>query len=108
MLIETPNEPKQSTPGQNAKGSRHRWHAVLIVASASACHAAQDCKGKRYLSSEAPRLPLADCDASACTCRYRHFDDRRAGPRRAEEAGPDAKKRPASNRRTRKGRRAED
>jgi hypothetical protein len=80
---------------------------VLIVAPSSACHAAQACKGKRYLSPEAPKLPLADCDAPACACKYRHFDDRRAGPRRAEEAGRDTN-RPASNRRTRKGRRAED
>jgi hypothetical protein len=81
---------------------------VLIVAPSSACHAARACKGKRYLSSEAPKLPLADCNASICACRYRHFDDRRAGARRAEEAGPDAKRRPASDRRTKKGRRAED
>jgi hypothetical protein len=79
---------------------------VLIVAPSPACNAALACKGKRYLSSEAPRLPLAGCDASACACKYRHFDDRRAGARRAE-SGPDAK-RPASNRRTKKGRRAED
>jgi hypothetical protein len=107
VLIETPNEPKQPTQRRPSKGSRHRWHAVLIVAPSSACAAAQACKGKRYFSSEAPRLPLANCDAASCGCKYRHFDDRRAGPRRAEEVGPDVK-RPASNRRTRKGRRAVD
>jgi len=108
VLIETPNEPKQPTQARPSKGSRNRWHAVLVLAPSSACAAAQACKGKRYLSSEAPRLPLANCDAAACGCKYRHFDDRRAGPRRAEEVGVPDPKKPASNRRGRKGRRAED
>jgi hypothetical protein len=107
MLIETPNEPNQPAPGRTAKDSRRRWHAVLIVAPGSACAAAQACKGKRYLSTEAPRLPLANCDAAACGCKYRHFEDRRAGPRREEANGPDGK-RPVTNRRKTKGRRAQD
>ncbi len=107
MLLETPNEPKGQTPGQPSKGSRNRWHAVVIVPPASACAAVLACKGKRYLSSEAPRLPLADCNAPTCGCKYRHYQDRRAGPRRADEAGRDAK-RPVSSRRTTKGRRALD
>ena len=31
----------------------------------------------RYLSKDAPRLPLRDCTESGCTCRYRHYEDRR-------------------------------
>jgi hypothetical protein len=107
VLLESLNESKQSTPGRTAKESRHRWHAVVIVAPSSACAEAQACKGKRYLSSEAPRPPLAKCDAATCGCKYRHFDDRRGEPRRAEETGRNVK-RPASNRRMRKGRRALD
>lgn len=108
VLIENPNEPKQPGRAKSSKDSRHRWHAVVIVAPSSACTAAQSCKGKRFLSSEAPRLPLANCDAASCACKYRHYDDRRAGPRRAEEAGAPGAKRPASNRRAQKGRRALD
>ena len=34
--------------------------------------------GRRFLSGAAPQLPLADCDAAECSCRFRHHDDRRS------------------------------
>jgi hypothetical protein len=43
--------------------------------------------GQRFLSREAPRLPLRDCDRPDCSCRYEHHEDRRRGPRRAREMG---------------------
>jgi hypothetical protein len=61
---------------------------VSVVGGANACAAAKQLKNVRVLSAEAPRLPLAACDCPAmCACTYRHFDDRRAGPRRAKERG---------------------
>lgn len=67
---------------------RLRYHAVSVVSGPRACDAAKQLKNVRVLSAEAPRLPLATCDCPAtCTCTYRHFDDRRAGPRRARERG---------------------
>ena len=86
---------------------RHRWHAVAIVGTADACAAAKACKDSRYLSAEAPRLPLAGCDAKCCDCRYAHFDDRRRAPRRAEDRGG-VPKRVATEQRVRRGRRATD
>jgi len=67
---------------------RNPWHAVSIVVRANACAAALQNRGTRFLSREAPRLPLSACTClTACTCTYRHHDDRRAGPRRANESG---------------------
>jgi hypothetical protein len=107
VLIETKPDAKDPEPAR--RGSRQPWHAVVIAAPASACAAAQACKGKRYLSSEAPRLPLADCDVRRCQCKYRHHDDRRAGPRRQEEkASPPVTARENVNRRGSRGRRATD
>jgi hypothetical protein len=91
----------------DTRNSRYRWHAVTIVAPARACQAALSCKGTRFLSSEAPRLPLKQCDAARCDCKYRHFPDRRGEPRRAEETGA-ADKRVQTNRREKRGRRATD
>lgn len=54
-----------------------RWHAVSIKPCTKACAAALKAEGVRFLAQDAPRLPLAGCDSSACTCRYRHYDDRR-------------------------------
>ena len=85
-----------------------RWHAVAIVPAATACAAARACKDNRYLSAEAPRLPLEGCDAARCDCRYGHFDDRRRGPRRAEEKGSVKPKPADTEQRTRRGRRKSD
>jgi len=37
--------------------------------------------------SHGPTLPLKSCDEPHCTCHYEHHDDRRKGPRRANELG---------------------
>ena len=63
-----------------------KWHAVSIIADGAACRAALALADRRYLSAEAPRLPLDGCDKpGGCQCRYRHHPDRRVGPRRAVE-----------------------
>lgn len=61
------------------------YHAVSISAKGGMCDAAKECKGKRFLSADAPQLPLAGCDAANCACKYAHHDDRRAGPRRTSD-----------------------
>lgn len=69
--------------------TRKPYHSVMIAAPPSACAAALALGGKRILSTEAPRrLPLAECDRpDGCRCVYKHFKDRRAGPRREAEHG---------------------
>lgn len=42
-------------------------------------------EGRRFLSRQAPTLPLKACDQARCKCRYAHHEDRRRGPRRAHE-----------------------
>jgi hypothetical protein len=44
-------------------------------------------RDKRLLARDAPALPLKGCSLSAtCKCIYRHYADRRAGPRRTDAA----------------------
>jgi hypothetical protein len=46
-------------------------HAVTIVPGVKACAAARKLEDQRFLSREAPRLPLRNCDyrtANATTC----------------------------------------
>jgi hypothetical protein len=101
---------------QPAKANRvdNRWHAITIVGPTNACAAAEACRGKRFLSREAPRLPLAECDAKRCDCRYRHYTDRRGPPRRRDDKVGDANSSTAkmrvitANRREKAGRRATD
>jgi hypothetical protein len=62
---------------------RLRFHAVTVVPCADACAQALSLGNVRLLSVEAPRLPMAGCDRPHdCDCRFKHHDDRRAGPRR--------------------------
>ncbi len=88
------------------------WHAVSVQCGSQACLAAKQTTGVRYLSAQAPRLPLADCASpAACRCVYRHHDDRRAGARRALESGSSlrsASRYPGEERRARGGRRRTD
>ena len=55
------------------------YHAVSIKFDEKACNAARELFGRRFLASAAPRLPLADCDAAECHCRFAHHSDRRTG-----------------------------
>jgi hypothetical protein len=65
------------------------WHAVGIIPCLEACSAAQAVRSVRFLSQEAPVLPLKGCTTAKCACRYRHFQDRRGSPRRdADIIGP--------------------
>jgi len=61
------------------------WHAVSVVGQSEACAAAEGLRGKRYLSSEAPSLPLPQCSSpTRCKCVYRHYADRRSNTFRRE------------------------
>ena len=53
------------------------YHAVSIETGMRSCEAAREFEGIRFLSSEAPMLPLDRCTQSTCQCRYVHHDDRR-------------------------------
>lgn len=62
------------------------YHAVSVISPTRSCDAARTLEGRRFLSSEAPRLPLGNCTAATCTCKYAHHEDRRRGPRRSSDA----------------------
>jgi hypothetical protein len=56
------------------------YHAVSVTSDSHPCAAVQEVFGQRFLSRLAPLFPVAGCDrADSCTCRYEHFEDRRAG-----------------------------
>ena len=65
--------PTPSRPAETA------YHAVSIKFGETACDAARAMSGRRFLSNAAPRLPLPDCDASECYCKFVHHSDRRSG-----------------------------
>jgi hypothetical protein len=88
---------------------RLRFHAVGILAGPTACDQVRNLRGQRLLSLEAPRLPLIGCSCpQQCTCRFHHYPDRRAGPRRARERGMPGATWSTPDRRNARGRRDAD
>jgi hypothetical protein len=84
------------------------WHAVGVVGGTAVCPPARHIKGKRFLAAEAPPIPLPDCTSPwRCKCVYRHYADRRAGPRRIADRGMFGRH-IGTERRQRRSRRAED
>ncbi len=79
MLVKAWSVRKVEEEGEQ---SPNPYHAVAIRVRGKGCDAARAHAGKRFLSTEAPRLPFAECTASTCSCQYIHFDDRRHYERR--------------------------
>lgn len=91
------------------KKPANSWSAVSIVCTRASCAAAQALKRQRYLSADAPRLPLSDCtSAEACPCVYRKHADRRGAPRREADTTGLRRSGPNSERRSSRGRRSTD
>lgn len=64
------------------------FHGIAVEPGSRACQAVRQLAGKRYLSEEAPRLPLDECQCvQDCRCVYRHFSDRRTDVRRDADMG---------------------
>ncbi|QYJ78373.1 hypothetical protein [Shewanella acanthi] len=57
--------------------SDKRFHCVSIEHYGNCCEKANEVKGKRFLSKEAPEIPMEECTYPDCHCRYQHYDDRR-------------------------------
>ena len=70
------------------KGGTTKFHSVSIRLSKNACAAAEDLSGRRFLATTAPTLPLPECDADDCTCRFEHHKDRRSGKDRRNPFSP--------------------
>ena len=67
--------PKAKQPSDNVIVGK--WHAISIDVNDNCCQAAKALDGQRFLSREAPAMPLPNCDAAVCRCKYRHHEDRR-------------------------------
>ena len=64
------------------------FHAVEVLPGLDACEEVKELDGRRLLSEEAPMLPLPSCTRfGRCSCRYRHFKDRRTDVRRESDEG---------------------
>lgn len=82
-----------------------RFGAVEIRIRSGACNAARQLEGQRFLSKNAPALPLRTCAAAQCSCSFSKLSDRRTDGRRFLQGGLTASLFIASNRRKKSDRR---
>lgn len=88
MLLKTRPAPKisearKSSPVETGKAvKKQAWHSVSIIRGRHACAAVVQLNAQKWLSAQAPQLPIKGCDAQQCECRYRHHADRRSADRR--------------------------
>jgi hypothetical protein len=77
--IAKPSVGKVQTRKKAPQVARSSYRATSIDFDESCCGAMKAIGDKRFLVTEGktPLLPLADCDAAQCSCRYVHHDDRR-------------------------------
>ena len=54
--------------------SAQPFHCVTLVGN---CPALEGYKGKRFLATDAPPLPVPECTSARCQCHYTHHADRR-------------------------------
>ena len=80
------NEPEPA-PSAAQRKPPNRFHAVTIATGKHPCAEARALRDQRFLSKDAPPLPLRNCGSQNCECRYEHYDDRRRGNRRAHDLG---------------------
>ena len=59
--------------------ARNPFRATSIAPGFDACNAAKAVTGKHFLDVDknVPKLPLSDCDAMKCGCKYVRYEDRR-------------------------------
>jgi hypothetical protein len=76
------SEARAPSPVAKSKAvKKEAWHSVSITRGRQACAAVLQLNGRKWLSAEAPQLPIQGCDKQ-CDCRYRHHADRRSADRR--------------------------
>lgn len=98
----------KKAPARGPAATNNPYHAVSVLPGTNACAAAYRFSGQRFLSRQAPRLPLPSCDVAACGCRFKHHKDRRAGPRRNSDVGMVTAAFSGRERRQSRGRRSTD
>ena len=76
QLAKTAKAKKRTTP---SAAQQHPFRATSIVLGESPCEAARALAEKPYLDKDrnTPLLPLEDCTAARCSCKYTHRQDRR-------------------------------
>lgn len=67
---------------KNTQTIDYTYHAVSIKPQFYCCASVEEIGDRRFLSAEAPSLPVIGCDRHKCKCKYIHHNDFRDEDRR--------------------------
>jgi hypothetical protein len=79
---------RKAAPERRASQLGGEYHAVSVRTGRRACAAVCEIERQRFLSKDAPALPLPGCDIVDCECSYVHYKDRRSGHDRRSPFAP--------------------
>ena len=73
---------KRDTPTRKKKVEtqvqpKKLYSSAAIMHGDCACSAVKKMGKHRFLASEVPIIPVPDCTAKSCTCKYARYNDRR-------------------------------
>ena len=60
-----------------AANEEHPYQSVSLCSLGCGCPEVEALAQRRFLTGETPPLPLAQCSAKSCNCKYVHHQDRR-------------------------------
>ena len=86
LLRSRDNDKRKYKKVRPASGTRSPYLATSISSKKCGCSAVKEMGNTRFLTSgTVPKLPLAECSAARCDCKYVRHQDRRStqGDRRA-------------------------
>lgn len=69
--------PPAATPAAPKRARPFRALSIVSADGGTCCPTCDALAGRRLLLRDAPKLPIAGCEAPQCACRYRHHGDRR-------------------------------
>jgi hypothetical protein len=75
-MVDRASRPKLN---YHSLGASSDYPAVSIRVAQDCCQAVRETSGTRYLSTQAPLLPLPACTSEKCRCTYAHHTERRKG-----------------------------
>ena len=78
LMLRQPAQKKPTTRARPASTPpASRYSSVSIMLPKNCCASAQSLVGARFLTKEAPQLPLANCNTTPCKCGFMRHEDRR-------------------------------
>ena len=87
-MLSTGGSRSPAATRRSVSAAQQSYRAASLACDALACQAAKDMRGEKFLTGEAPHLPLRDCDRGQCNCHLAFHNDRRSSNKERRNLQP--------------------